>query len=83
MGAKSSDQLIFNYGGEYTGGVRIQGPKTIIDGNVGVGTINPGQKLEVSSSHPVIRIKNDAKSYSDDAFYAFLDGADKDGNEIW
>ncbi len=48
LGIKSSDELRLNYGGEYTGGVRIQGSKTIIDGNVGIGTTSPGtNKLEV------------------------------------
>jgi hypothetical protein len=48
LGIKSSDELRLNYNGEYTGGVRIQGSKTIIDGNVGIGTTSPGtNKLEV------------------------------------
>ena len=47
LGIKSSDELRLNYDGEYTGGVRIQGSKTIIDGNVGIGTTSPGAKLEV------------------------------------
>jgi len=47
LGIKSSDELRLNLGGEYTGGVRIQGSKTIIDGNVGIGTTSPGAKLDV------------------------------------
>jgi len=48
LGIKSSDELRLNLEGEYTGGVRIQGAKTIIDGNVGIGTTSPGtNKLEV------------------------------------
>ena len=47
LGIKSSDELRLNYDGEYTGGVRIQGSKTIIDGNVGIGTTSPGAKLDV------------------------------------
>jgi hypothetical protein len=47
LGIKASDELRLNFGGEYTGGVRIQGSKTIIDGNVGIGTTSPGAKLDV------------------------------------
>lgn len=47
LGIKSTDELRLNFGGEYTGGVRIAGPKTIIDGNVGIGIITPSEKLDV------------------------------------
>ena len=50
LGIKSSDELRLNYNGEYTGGVRIQGSKTIIDGNVGIGTTSPGATLEVKGT---------------------------------
>ncbi|UCC94857.1 MAG: hypothetical protein JSW40_08605 [Candidatus Omnitrophota bacterium] len=53
------EQLRINYGGEYAGGVRIQGPMTRVDGDLGIG-VNPTQKLQV---YGAIRIGNipDAK----------------------
>ncbi len=45
-----NDQLIINYAGDFEGGVNIQGPSTIINGSVGIGTTDPGAKLHVNGN---------------------------------
>ena len=40
-------ELTINYGGDFNDGVRFNGAKVIIDGNVGIGTTNPDEKLTV------------------------------------
>lgn len=47
--ATKTASLLINYGGDFNGGTRIMGSKTIFDGNVGIGTINPQYKLHVGS----------------------------------
>ncbi len=48
MGSKATDTLVMNYNGEYSGGVKIEGPLTTINGLVGIGTISsPTAQLEV------------------------------------
>ena len=43
----STASLLINYAGDYSDGVRIMGAKTVIDGNVGIGTTTPDYKLTV------------------------------------
>ncbi|MDW3197442.1 MAG: cell division protein ZapB [Cytophagales bacterium] len=43
----TSDRLFLNYDGDFEGGIVVQGPKTIIDGAVGVGTSTPQGKMEI------------------------------------
>jgi len=52
------DRLIVNYGGDFEGGVVISGPKTIIEGNVGLGTTDTqGFKLAVKGNMVAERVK--------------------------
>ncbi|MGS2741704.1 hypothetical protein [Sinomicrobium sp. M5D2P17] len=42
--------LRINFSGDYEGGVNIQGPGLLVDGNVGIGTTAPNAKLHINSS---------------------------------
>lgn len=54
----TSDRLTINYGGDFEGGISVNGPKTIFDGNVGIGTTNPGSyKLAVKGKIRAEEIK--------------------------
>lgn len=55
----AGDVLHINYNGDFDGGLYLDGPKTIISGNVGIGTTNPQTRLDVNGS---LRIGNDAAS---------------------
>lgn len=46
-GTPYDDMLNLNWAGDFEGGTRIQGPRVIVDGNVGIGITNPGYKLDV------------------------------------
>ncbi len=39
--------LLINYAGDFSDGVRVMGTKTVFDGNVGIGTATPSEKLQV------------------------------------
>ncbi len=45
-----NDNLVINFQGDFESGVNIQGPKTVFDGNVGIGTSNPNAKLAVNGN---------------------------------
>jgi hypothetical protein len=52
------DRLFVNYGGDFEGGVVISGPKTIIEGNVGIGTTDTqGFNLAVKGNIVAERVK--------------------------
>ena len=59
-----------NYGGDFEGGVRIQGPKTIFDGVVGIGTTNPDPNFNLSVNGRIRskEVKVEA-NWSDFVFY--------------
>lgn len=64
------DRLYLNFDGDFEGGVRIQGPKTIIDGKVGVGTVDPKNELSVNGT---IWAKEVKVSLTDAADWVFED----------
>lgn len=43
--------LDVNYAGDFSDGVRIQGSKLRVDGNLGIGTPNPSEKLEITGGN--------------------------------
>ncbi len=45
-----SAQLVLNYNGDFDDGTRIEGAKTIVDGNLGVGTDTPLNKLQIANA---------------------------------
>jgi hypothetical protein len=45
---KPNDTLYINHAWEYTWGTRLEGPETIVSGNLGVGTTSPTEKLDVN-----------------------------------
>ncbi len=56
-----NDELLLNYDGDFEGGVHIQGPKTMIDGNLGIGVSDPTKSLEVKGDVGIGNL--DARQY--------------------
>jgi len=52
-GNKSDDQMILNLGGDFEEGVKIDGSKCIVNGNLGVGTSSPASRLHVATNQPM------------------------------
>ena len=53
------------------------------NGDVGIGTNNPTSKLHVAGNGAVIKLQNTNYEDTEDAFYGWLGGYDKSGDEIW
>src|SRR5690606_21848297 len=43
--------LDMNYDGDFSNGVRVQGARLRVDGNLGIGTPNPSEKLEITGGN--------------------------------
>jgi hypothetical protein len=70
----TEDRLVVNYGGDFEGGVQISGPKTIIDGNVGIGTRNPDEKLTVAGNIHAEEVRVDLEVPPDYVFQKYYTG---------
>ncbi|MBI4649016.1 MAG: hypothetical protein HY738_21110, partial [Bacteroidia bacterium] len=51
-----ADLLAINYAGDFADGVVIDGPKTVINGNIGIGTSSPLDKFQVGDKENKINI---------------------------
>jgi trimeric autotransporter adhesin len=49
-GEAYEDILNINHAGDFEGGVQVQGPRFIVEGNAGVGTTAPGSRLDVAGA---------------------------------
>ena len=47
----NSNLLSINHGGDYVEGTKISGSKLIVDGNLGLGTTNPNEKLHIQEGN--------------------------------
>ncbi|MBX2828837.1 MAG: hypothetical protein KTR22_11790 [Flavobacteriaceae bacterium] len=48
--SNQTSQLAINYGSDFDDGVRIQGTQTTVDGNMGIGTQDPLNKLQIGNA---------------------------------
>jgi hypothetical protein len=73
-----NDNLIINVGGDFEGGVHVQGPKLIIDGNVGIGTADPKAPLHVKGNGGIINLEG-----SDHSYLQFYPNEFNNGRKAW
>lgn len=67
-------QLVMNYNGDFTNGVRVNGTKLIIDGKLGVGSQNPDEKLTVNGTVHAKEVKVDLSIPADYVFQKYYTG---------
>ncbi|WP_347922491.1 hypothetical protein [Pontimicrobium sp. SW4] len=64
----SATLLNINYAGDFTSGVKIHGLKLVVDGNVGIGTANPGALFDIHSTktydHWLSRMNTNGNNWS-------------------
>ncbi|MCL6294859.1 tail fiber protein [Jejuia spongiicola] len=53
------------------------------DGDIGIGTASPNSKLHVAGNGAIIKLQNTAHEDTANAFYGWLGGYDKSGDEVW
>jgi hypothetical protein len=70
----SFSQLVLNYGGDFTNGVRFNGAKVTIDGFLGVGSQNPDEKLNVKGTIHCEEVKVDLAVPTDYVFEKHYNG---------
>jgi hypothetical protein len=70
----NDDVLVINYGGDFEGGLRIHGTKSVFHGNVGIGTKNPDEKLTVKGKIHAKEVKVDVNIPADYVFQKYYTG---------
>jgi hypothetical protein len=70
----NDDVLVINYAGDFEGGLRIHGTKSVFYGNVGIGTKNPDEKLTVKGKIHAKEVKVDLNIPADYVFQKYYTG---------
>ena len=70
----NDDVLVINYAGDFEGGLRIHGTKSVFHGNVGIGTKNPDEKLTVKGKIHAKEVKVELNIPADYVFQKYYTG---------
>ncbi len=69
------------YDGSWTSWVRVLSEN--LSGRVGIGTTNPLALVHIKGNSPVMMLENAQYAHTDNQFYSYLSGRDKNRHETW